>query len=305
MVTVVDRSIVVRNTPINTYSGRANIFHVGWRFRPDNLWAMGPLDNLVGLQYRLDHLENLKADAMDLVVHPPLKIIGEVEAFEYGPGAEIHIDENGDVGEVVKNLNGILAAKSEIQTIMDQMELFAGAPREAMGIRTPGEKTAFEVQQLQNAAGRIFQEKITKFEVELLEPLLNSMLEESHKNFDGTDLIAVIDNDIGVAEFRSITKNDITANGILRPMGARHFAQKAQELQNMLGVMTSPLGQIVMPHISSINLMQYLNDVLGVSGYEIFKPYVAMEEQAEAQRIMRQIQEDAEVEASVEVDNLG
>jgi hypothetical protein len=27
---------------------------------------MGPLDNLVGLQYRIDHLENAKADALDL-----------------------------------------------------------------------------------------------------------------------------------------------------------------------------------------------------------------------------------------------
>lgn len=48
--------------------GKTSIVHAGWRYRPDNLWAMGPLDNIVGMQYRIDHLENLKADAMDLAV---------------------------------------------------------------------------------------------------------------------------------------------------------------------------------------------------------------------------------------------
>ena len=83
---------VVLKEPIPSWSGHAPIYHVGWRTRPDNLWAMGPLENLVGMQYRIDHLENLKADAMDLAVLPPLVIKGEVEQFKYAPGAEIHID---------------------------------------------------------------------------------------------------------------------------------------------------------------------------------------------------------------------
>ena len=46
----------------------------GWRPRPDNLYAMGPLDNLVGMQYRIDHLENLKSDVFDQIAYPILKI---------------------------------------------------------------------------------------------------------------------------------------------------------------------------------------------------------------------------------------
>src|SRR5690606_30753135 len=126
MVTVVDRTIEVRNVPIQTYDGQAPIFHVGWRLRPDNLWAMGPLDNLVGMQYRIDHLETLKADAMDLTVHPPLKIIGEVEEFIWGPGVPIHIDENGDVQELGKNLNAIIIADNQIADLENKMELYAG-----------------------------------------------------------------------------------------------------------------------------------------------------------------------------------
>ena len=296
IITVVDRSITVRNEVIPSWFGHAPIYHVGWRFRPDNLWAMGPLDNLVGMQYRIDHLENLRADAADLIVHPPLKIVGEVEQFVWAPGAEIHVPEGGDVGEVSKNLQGLIAAQNDIQYYEDKMELYAGAPREAMGIRTPGEKTALEVQTLNNAAGRIFQEKITSFEIELLEPTLNAMLETARRNMDGADVIRVMDDDLGVQEFLTITKSDITANGKLRPVGARHFAKQAQDLQNAVSVFNSPIGQMIAPHTSSKSLVKFVEDVTGLAGYEIFRPNAAIFEQQETQALINQAQEDLEVQ---------
>ncbi len=301
LITVVDRSISVRDEQIPSWMAHAPIYHVGWRFRQDNLWAMGPLDNLVGMQYRIDHLENLKADAMDLVVHPPLVIAGEVEEFDWGPGAEIHIDENGSVYEVAKNLNAIFTADNQIQLLKDDMEQMAGAPREAMGIRTPGEKTATEVSQLQNAAGRIFQEKITNFEVELLENVLNAMLEIAARNLDTSDVIRVLDDDIGVEQFIEITKADITANGKLRPVGARHFAKQAQDLQNVIGIMGSPIGQAILPHTSGKALTKFVEDVTGLKGYEIFRDNVAIMEQRETQSLANQAQEDLDAEGSTPI----
>lgn len=298
-IVVADRRTFIMEEPIPNWFGSAPIYHVGWRFRPDNLWAMGPLDNLVGMQYRLDHLENLKADAMDLCVHPPLLIKGDVEEFEWGPGVEIHIDDQGAVEELGKNLNGIISANNEMQLIEQRMELYAGAPREAMGVRSPGEKTAFEVQQLQNAGGRIFQEKINQFEIELLEPVLNSMLETSRRNMNGMDLIRVMDDELGVALFQTITKDDITAAGKLRPIGARHYAKQAQDLQNVIGIFSSPVGQMVQPHTSTKNLAKFLNDTTGVAAYEIFQPNVAIGENQETQRQVQQAQEDLQVEQTV------
>lgn len=298
MVTIADRCVIARDAEIMTYDGKAPIYHTSWRKRPDNLWGMGPLDNLVGMQYRIDHLENLKADALDLSVFPPLKIKGEVEEFEWAPRAEIHVDENGDVDEVSRSLNGVIAADNQIEMLEARMEMYAGAPREAMGIRTPGEKTAFEVQQLNNAAGRIFQEKVTSFEIELLEPLLNGMLEQAVRNFDNVDIIRTIDSDLGVTQFRQITVDDITAKGIIRPIGARHFAQQAQELQNLVGVSSSPLWPLVAPHTSGKALTKFIEDVTSMHGYALFRDNVAIIEQQETARIAQQAQEDLEVEAT-------
>lgn len=302
VITVFDRCHVVREEPVKSYFGKAPVCHVGWRMRPDNLWAMGPLDNLVGMQYRIDHLENLKADAMDLCVHPPLVISGEVEEFVWGPGAEIHTDENGSVSELGKNLNGIIAASNEIHTLEEKMELYSGAPREAMGIRTAGEKTAFEVQSLQNAAGRIFQEKITSFEIELLEPILNAMLESARRNMETFDVVRVLDDDLAVQSFLSVTKDDITGSGKIRPVGARHYASQAQLVQSLSMMLNGPMSQVVAPHLSGIQLTKLLEDVLGLERYNLFKPNAAIFEQQETQRLVNQAQEDLQMEAAVPQD---
>lgn len=299
MITVVDRCLMVRQADIPTYDGAAPIFHVGWRLRPDNLWAMGPLDNLVGMQYRIDHLENLKADAMDLTVHPMYKVKGEVEEFTMYPGAQIMIDENGDVEELGRNLGPLINADNQIELLEARMELYAGAPREAMGVRSPGEKTALEVQTLSNAAGRIFQEKINTFETEMMEPLLNAMLEVARRNFDEMDVISTLDNDLGATEFLEITKEDIIARGVIRPIGARHFAQQAQDLQNLVGISSSPLWALVAPHTSGKNLTKFIEDSTSIHGYEIFRPNVAVMEQQETQGLMNQAAEDLEVSAAV------
>jgi hypothetical protein len=295
IITIIDRQYIIRNIENPSWLGRDSKHHVGWRTRPDNLYAMGPLDNLVGMQYRIDHLENLKADALDLTIHPPLKIKGDVEPFMWGPESTIHIPEDGDVVAMPPN-QAAFQVNNEIGVIIQLMEEMAGAPKEAMGFRSPGEKTAFEVQQLQNAASRIFQHKINKFEIEFLEPIINTMLEVSKRYMDIAEVARVMDDDLGVADFISITKEDITAKGKLRPIGARHYAARAQLIQNMLGVFNSPMGQMIAPHLSSKRLASMIEEYMGFEQYEFIKDNAAIFEQAETQKLVNQVQQSMQTE---------
>lgn len=298
IITIVDRSYILRDISNPSWLGKDSKVHVGWRERPDNLYAMGPLDNLVGLQYRLDHLENLKADALDLTIHPPLKKVGDVSPFTWGPGAVIDVPEDGDIVPMPPN-NQAFMVNNEISYLLALMEEMAGAPKEAMGIRTPGEKTAFEVQQLQNAAGRIFQNKINKFEVEFLEPVINMMFELAKRHMDTSDVAKVMDNDIGVVEFINITRDDITAKGKLRPIGARHYAARAQLMQNMLGVFNSPVGQMIAPHVSAKTLAKLVEEQMGFEQFGFIKENVAIFEQQETQRLMNQAAQTLETEQQI------
>ena len=298
IITIIDRSYVIRNIENPSWLGRDTKQHVAWRERPDNLYGMGPLDNLVGLQYRVDHLENLKADALDLTIHPPMVIKGDVEPFEWGPESTIHIPEDGGV-EMPSPNNAAFQVNNEIGALLAIMEEMAGAPKEAMGFRSPGEKTAFEVQQLQNAAGRIFQHKVNKFEIEFMEPILNVMLEMARRNMDIVEVSRTIDDDIGVTDFLSITKDDITAKGKIRPIGARHYAARAQLMQNMLGVFNSPVGQMIAPHISAKRLAKMVEEYMGFEKYEFIKDNAAIFEQAETQKLINEAQNTMQAEQEI------
>jgi len=291
IITIIDRNYVIRNIENPSYIGKDTKAHVAWRKRPDNLYGMGPLDNLVGMQYRIDHLENAKADAMDLTIHPPMVIKGEVDPFTWGPETTIHLQEDGDITMLPPN-PAAFQVNNELAALMNTMEEMAGAPKEAMGIRTPGEKTAFEVQSLQNAAGRIFQNKVNQFEVEFLEPVLNMMLETAKRNLNLPELAKVYDDDFGVQDFLSVTKEDLTARGKIRPIGARHYAARAQLLQNILGVFNSPIGQIISPHISPKLLATMVEEYMGFDKFGFIKDNAALFEAAEQEKLKMQIQQD-------------
>ncbi len=297
VITVVDRSHIIRNIAIPSWN--VNKFrHVGWRLRPDNLYAMGPLDNLVGMQYRIDHLENLKADVFDLIAHPVMKITGYVEDFEYGPGERIVVGDDGDV-EFMNPDAIVLNADTQIAILEQKMEEFAGAPKQAMGIRTPGEKTKFEVQTLENASGRIFQNKTGFFEIMFLEMLLNDMLETSRRNIVGADTIRVLDDEVDVVLFKDISKEDLTANGRLKPIGARHFATQANMLQNFVALSGSALGQdpAVQAHISGKKMARMMETLLGVRKFDLVADNIRVIEQMETQRLVNAGQEQLDTES--------
>jgi hypothetical protein len=292
LISVVDRSVVIRDQSNENWLGSPPIRHAGWRVRQNNLYAMGPLDNLVGLQHRIDHLENAKADAFDMILHPVMKINGYVEDFDYGPGERIYAGEEGDVNFMQPDVT-FLNADTQIQMYEQKMEEMAGAPKQAVGFRTPGEKTAYEVQTLENGANRVFINKISHFEAVFLEPLLNDMLELARRNLNESDTIRVLDESTQAVTFTKITKEDITARGKIKPIGARHFAQNAQIVQNFTQFANSPIGQdqMVTAHISGQRLALAMESLLGFEKYKIYQPYIRIYEQGQIKKLMGDTQQ--------------
>lgn len=285
VITIADRAFIISNEENPSWLGTAPIFHAGWRQRPDNLYAMGPLDNLVGLQYRIDHLENLKADVFDQIAYPILKIKGDVEDFEFEPGARIYLGEEADVAYLSPDTTA-LQADMQISILENKMEEMAGAPKQAMGIRTPGEKTAFEVQSLQNSASRIFEHKSAHFERTFIEPILNAMLEVSRRNMSAVELVPMVSDITGETYFEEISKKDITGAGKVVPIGARHFAERArrvQNLQQLYQVMAS--DPAIKVHISGKEFAKILTEELGES--KLFGDNIQITEQLETQQKMQ------------------
>jgi|TARA_R110000824_G_scaffold183399_8_gene364403 hypothetical protein len=294
-VIVIDRAKVVYKGPYQSWLGRQNKEHVGWRQRPDNLMAMGPLDNLVGMQYRIDHLENLKADVFDQIAHPVVYQRGEFEDWNWGPGEKIMGDVDSHL-EILRPDTTALNADFQIQELERTMEDMAGAPRQAMGIRTPGEKTAFEVQTLENNTGRTFQHKTAYFDTHFVEPILNQMLASARMNLDTTDQIRIQDPSFGTVKFEAITKEDLQAKGTLVPKGAKHFTRKAQLLQNLSAILNTAgyADPGINVHMSGLKIAATMEELADLKEFAIVKKDIRIVEQTDTQKTMQAGQEIAQ-----------
>lgn len=289
-VIIADRMFVLSNRESPSWVYKKPYVTSGWRYLPDNLYAQSPLRQIVGMQYRCDHLENAKADAFDQIIHPIVKIMGDtVEDFQFRPGEQIRVGE-GDI-EFMRPDTTALAANNEIALYHSMMENFAGAPREAAGFRTPGEKTAFEVNVLQQGADRMFLDKVHQFEDQVIKPMLNMMFELAVRNLNVVDMIRVFDNEQQASVFVSISKEDITASGTITPIGAKHYAQRnrrVQELNNLIQIMQLPQFA---PHFSAVNAGNLFEQELGLEKYNIFEPMAGLTEQMQVQAQMQLLQQ--------------
>lgn len=279
LITVADGQHVLRKEPMSTYSGTPHIFQATWKQRPDNLWGFGPLDNLVGLQYRINHLENAKADAFDQMLDPDMVIKGDVEIEKVGAATMYYVPENGDVRPLSPDTT-VLNADFQIQQLERDMEEYAGAPSEAVGIRTPGEKTASEFNGLSNAASRVFEYQTNIFSV-FLESIVNAELELARTNLHTSDVISVVDEDFGVEQFIKITREDLTSNGRVIPVGAREYARK-QRLQQQLALFyqTGLADPEVLQHFPAIKMAEMWAELLDFEN--LYQKYGRIPERMEA-----------------------
>lgn len=239
-IVIMDRCSTLLNEPIKDYGFKSNILKAGWRDRKNNLWSMSPLDNIKGLQFMVDFLENKRADIFNFISNPVWLTKGDVEMPDnIYPGCQIGIDTDGDFRMLTPDATA-LQADLYIDRYMTQMEEMAGTPREAMGFRTPGEKTAFEVSQLNTASSRLFNEKTRKFELEMLEPLLTLMMRMYLSDTSRVVKVKTTNED-GVIIFKDVSLSDLSSDGRFVAVGSSTYTEKARLAQTLLQIYNSAI----------------------------------------------------------------
>jgi hypothetical protein len=118
------------------------------------------------------------------------------------------------------------------------------------------------------------------------------------------EIIRIQDDDIGAEIFNSITKDDITGRGKIRPMGARHFATQRQLVQNITGIFNTPAGELIAPHVSGKALAKMIEDAFGVERFGLIRDNIAVVEQMETQRMLQQAQQMLGEEQMVDVEGV-
>ena len=287
-IVVIDRKWVLMDEPIETWDGKPYIYHSSWRDKPGTLLGMGPLQNLTGIQYMINHLQNTKADAFDKMVSPDKFFRGIDDAKQQSDGSmHYYSHENGMVSNVSPDTT-VLNADFQLSNLERKMEEYAGVPPEAFGFKTPGEQTKFEVAERINGSARLFQNRIKKFEREIIEPSVNAELElaKVHLDYNLQVLSSREEGDV----FEEITPAIIKNLGNLIAKGAQHYAQQArmvQELSNFMQVLaTDPEMKM---HFPPRKLALAFNSLLGGFGQSdgVMEPFGRLYEQVETQQLQQ------------------
>lgn len=262
--------IMDRNTVLVKETSKCPIYKCGWRDRKDTLWSMGPLDNIKGMQYMIDFLENKRADIFNFIANPVVITVGDVEMPEVlMPGTIIPCDNDASV-TMLRPDTTALAADTYVNRYMALMEEMAGAPREAMGFRTPGEKTAFEVQQLSTAASRMFEKQVHKFEEEMLEPLVNEILASFIQHSAGQTISLPVKDDNGATIFEEINLGDLDIDGRFYAVGSRTYTEKARLAQTLMQLGNSAIytDELVRNNIDPKVIAEALIDTTGLDKFD-------------------------------------
>ena len=293
-IVVVDRRIVTKKEPIDNWVGKKNLHVAVWEHRDDSLAPMSPLSRVVGMQYKLDKLENLKADIYDKFADPTIVEVGDIRFHgqQGAPGARYEVEEGGDVKYLLPPVQ-TLSFETQIPFIMNLMEELTGAPKESIGQRTPGEKTKFEVQLLDSGQNKLFRNKVKKFERELLTPILEDFLVQGRRNLDASDVVRVLDTELGIETFATIGADDLKGSGRVVAKGATLFAEKANALQNINAILGGGVGTMLQPHISTKKLAVAVEELADLKQFQIFLPNIGVQEAGETQRLQAKTQDAA------------
>ena len=284
-IVVCNRKYILSATAISEYSRGSNIHISIYETRHGCLAPIGPLARIVGLQYKVDKLENLRADAFDKMANPPIVEIGDVEFYgtRGAPGCRYKVIEGGDVKELTGS-TVVLNADMQIMGALQLMDELSGNPKLSVGSRTPGEKTRFEVQLLDNGENRSFRYNMRKFEHEMLNPILNDYLMFGRVHLDGSDIIEVFGADpVAIGDFVSITKEQLSQGGSIRAMGASIFSEKGNILQTLTMLENGVIGQMLNPHTDRMAMIRAVNYLADIEQFELFFPNIGVQQMAESQ----------------------
>jgi hypothetical protein len=289
-VVVVDGTVVV----YDGYEPKTKIFKGSWKPRPDSLWSQGPLDNLISINYMINHRENSKNDSIDKFANPDRAYVGDVEEIydEVTGQTKYIMPEGGSVSDITPDAT-VLTYDNQIQMHTEMARRAARIPQQLTGFKTSGEKTAFEVQNLNDGAFRGFINKAMQFEEDVIEPCVTAEIRVAKDNF--STVISVLEEDEeGIVSVLEVTEEDLSSNGKLIPFGARRFARNLQQLAGLQNLTQGPLYQILGKHFNTYDLARVWETLNGFENYQVIKKFAAIDEAMEEQEATMLAQQEME-----------
>jgi hypothetical protein len=117
----------------------------------------------------------------------------------------------------------------------------------------------------------------------VIQVVLNLMYEMLVRNMDVTDVARSFNDDTKALELTELTREDVVADGILRPFGAKHFAARNKRIRELSNFLTLSANSAIAPHVSGLKTAQMFEQELGFEKFGIVEENIAIIEQLNMQ----------------------
>lgn len=290
MIVAVDNWVLI-DKEIGTWNGKPHITHYGWKPYPDMLWAQGPLAQIIGLNYQIDHRENAKADGLDKLINPDKLMLGDIqEVWDEEENRFVYLGPEGASVQDVAINAGFLSFDTDIDRKMTMMRSASRMPNDLRGFRTEGEKTFGEFSGLIEGGMRGFLHKIEGYEEHILQPTLSAYIELARKHLDSAIKVPA-EKDGQFTRLVEVSPASLKVDGVFIPEGATRLARKNQILSTLSQLSATGLMQIASPHISGKGTAKLLEELTETTGSGMFEDFAGVKEQAEMQQEVNQLEQ--------------
>jgi hypothetical protein len=295
VITVANRRYLFRNRPLPFWHNALPFLEYSPTPDPHYFYAPGKAEIVEKLQITGNRYLNQTLDAADLVIDPMWfydRGAGLNTKNLYAkPGRFIPVDGNPSevVSPLVANLQSLLLGDKKIDQMREYANMGTGIVDDAVaGLQGSDRQTAREFIGRREAAGTRLLLESRLYEETFLERLANMFI-ALDKQFleppvevlilaDGAQFDSVTGDPIAASR-ETLSHFDLVPNYAARAVGATSALSKGMRQQNMiqlLTVMGSPLGQMVMGQINALNFWRAIFREFEVPNInEIFKPGAA------------------------------
>ena len=118
------------------------------------------------------------------------------------------------------------------------------------------------------------------------------------------DRMASLFTEDGSVDFRDIKIEDLKHSGRLRPVGARHFVEKAQAVQNLNQIFASPFAadELFLAHRRPLQMAKAVEDLLDLEKFQMVSQNIRIVEAAETAAMQDAAQQQVQRESLVDVE---
>ena len=277
-----DRLIIVGNGTTILYNEECldkPFVQAQYRETLDDGYGTG-LENLTGIAWHINKLQNNIADVMDIIANPICVVKSENDVkFNYVPNAQIQMSREDSI-EFISPDHSVLNQYKQIDFLFEMAKKVSGAQEEKIGQRQPGEKTATEVTLLSQGADNLFEHFAKQFEYFVIIPLLKKAYRMFVENVtkQGQMPFTYFDQTSGMNESIIFTAGELD-NMEFDFVGASQMVDQSTKAQQCITLLELRAKYPeVHNNISGAAVVEQLIKDLGVVNPNIFKPGEGIEE---------------------------